>query len=112
MAQRPTVVVRMAEPSDVFPALDPLPQPAHGHRARLYACEARGRPAPALYEPVVAFARAHLAEPGDEIAVDPRSDIGQLRVSAWFAGESYCLNVRSERGVTTIVIQRQGAWNK
>jgi len=127
-------VVRRAGPGDVLPEPPPLPQPAHGHRARLVRCEPRGRPARQFYEPVVAFVRTQFlesergraylatgvafAQPRDgvEVQIDPRDDIGLVRIAIkagrWDAGSYYCLHVRREGSRITIVVHDGGSWIK
>lgn len=131
------IVVRLAK-KDEF-AHEPAPNDGDGRRIRT-GCEKSGASVTAYYQPVVAFARAHFVgkekvavhdtlllpdapKPklgdGVNILVDPRDNVGELRIIAvgppfyppgdQWAENGYCLHVLREGGTTTLALE--DAWN-
>jgi hypothetical protein len=122
----PSVVVRLADRQDEFP------QPPLVDQEIIPGCRTRGSLAPELYQPLLTYVRAHLvrdrdvhaqlisddtdskAPEGDSISIEPRSEVGELRIETrsgrFSSGSTFCIHVRHDGNRTLIILEPGIEW--
>ena len=124
----PSVVVRLADRQDVFPK----PTLVQRDLATVGCGTTRGSRAPELYKPILTYVRSHLVRDDDvqarlisddspdappegrSIAIEPRSEIGELRIEthsgSFSKGVTFCMHIRHDGNRTLVILEPAGDW--